>query len=184
MKNFKKFVLIISSLMILLTGCSQGSNSDNNIETQDNSISDESKLETDSNSTDNIESSVDNNSESNKETASESAVVSESEIDEMINSNKKAFVAVGDFDSENYELLRDNLTKACEERNEDMYVLNTKDENNSEWLSENEITAETNVAILYNGNLYVLDLKYEEEYQSEVLGSMLDGIISQVSGTN
>jgi len=170
--------------MILLTGCSQGSNSDNNIETQDNSISDESKLETDSNSTDNIESSVDNNSESNKETASESAVVSESEIDEMINSNKKAFVAVGDFDSENYELLRDNLTKACEERNEDMYVLNTKDENNSEWLSENEITAETNVAILYNGNLYVLDLKYEEEYQSEVLGSMLDGIISQVSGTN
>lgn len=149
MKNLKKIVLITGSLMILLTGCSQG-----------------------------------NNSKSSKETVSESAVVSGSEIDEMINSNKKAFVAIGDFDSKNYELLRDNLTIVCAEKKEDMYVLNTKDDNNSEWLSENNVIAETNVAILYNGKLYVLDLKYEEEYQSELLGSMLDGIISQVSGTN
>ena len=110
----------------------------------------------------------------------EPVVVSGDEANEMMNNGAKSYVIVGDFATEKYNLLLENMIKVCKERDMKVYALNSADEKNAVWIAQNNITAEMNVAILSGGKQTIWDLQHEAEYQSGLLGTVLDGIIGKM----
>lgn len=164
MKARKIIYLIMGCAMILLVGCVSQNTKDidlGNIQQDDSSNHSKEGI-------------------SEQDSTEIPVIVSGDEVNEMMNNSEKAYVIVGGFETEKYNLLLENMIKVCEERDMEVYALNSADEKNTEWLEQNNITAEMNVAILSSGRQTIWDLQYEEEYQSELLGSMLAGIMGKM----
>jgi hypothetical protein len=108
-------------------------------------------------------------------------IVTSEEVKTMIENKEKAYVTIGDFDSEGYDLLLENMKEICAEKGVSVYTMNTQDEKNAQWLTENDVQAELNIAFLSFGNraVGICDMKHEQEYTDiQILTSLLDGVSS------
>lgn len=169
--KFRNWIFLSGLLVAIFTGCKeQGSVESSKGSDQQEVVEEDKESEGEQ---EEVESSQETTS------AEEAIVVTSEEVQAMIEQKEQAYVAIGDFDSEEYALLLENMKSVCAEKGVPVYTMNSKDDQNAKWLEEQQVQAALNIAFLSFGSreVAIFDMKSKYDYQDvPVLKEILDGV--------